>query len=105
MQTNSIILLFQKRKEIEPSILSQALSYSKITNIVINMEKKKSDSKKDSNKKDDKKTTPAKKGKLKIEDENALKDFLIDELKDIYFAEHAIMKGLEKMKEMEYVTR
>ena len=55
-----------KRKEIEPSILSLALSNSKITNIIINMEKKKSDSKKDSNKKDDKKTTPAKKGKLKL---------------------------------------
>jgi ferritin-like metal-binding protein YciE len=88
-----------KRKEIEPSIFSLALSSSKITNIIINMEKKKSDSKKDSNKKDEKKTTSAKKGKLKIEDENALKDFLIDELKDIYFAEHEIMKGLEKMKE------
>ena len=27
-----------------------------------------------------------------------MKDFLIDELKDIYFAEHEIMKGLTKMK-------
>ena len=46
---------------------------------------------------DDKKTT-SKKGKLKIEDQNALKDFLVDELKDIYFAEHEIKKGLTKMK-------
>ena len=53
------------------------------------MEKKKSTSKKD---------VPAKKGKLKVEDENALKDFLVDELKDIYFAEHEIKKGLTKMK-------
>lgn len=55
------------------------------------------------NKKSDKKTTtkkdaPVKKGKLKMEDENALKDFLVDELKDIYFAEHEIKKGLTKMK-------
>lgn len=39
------------------------------------------------------------KGKLKIEDENALKDFLCEELKDIYFAEHKILKGLTKMKD------
>ncbi len=52
----------------------------------------------DKKKSDDKKTTPAKKGKLKIEDENALKDFLVEELKDIYFAEHEIKKGLTKMK-------
>lgn len=58
------------------------------------MDKKNSDSKKT----DDKKTTSAKKGKLKIEDQNALKEFLVDELKDIYFAEHEIKKGLTKMK-------
>ena len=69
------------------------------------MDKKKSDDKKvdskksDTKKTDDKKTTPAKKGKLKIEDENSLKDFLVDELKDIYFAEHEIKKGLTKMKD------
>lgn len=75
------------------------------------MEKKKTDSKEKSSKSKDsksaksndskassKKTTPAKKGKLKAADENALKDFLVDELKDIYFAEHEIMKGLTKMK-------
>ena len=58
------------------------------------MEKKKSDKKTTS-----KKDAPAKKGKLKVEDENALKDFLVDELKDIYFAEHEIKKGLTKMKD------
>ena len=76
------------------------------------MEKKKTDSKEKSSKSKDsksaksndskassKKTTPAKKGKLKAADENALKDFLVDELKDIYFAEHEIMKGLTKMKD------
>lgn len=75
------------------------------------MEKKKTDSKEKSSKSKDsksaksndskassKKTTPAKKGKLKAADENALKDFLVDELKDIYFAEHEIMEGLTKMK-------
>ena len=41
----------------------------------------------------------SKKGKLKIEDENGLKDFLCEELKDIYFAEHEILKGLIKMKD------
>lgn len=35
---------------------------------------------------------------MKIEDENGLKDFLCEELKDIYFAEHEILKGLIKMK-------
>ncbi len=51
------------------------------------------------NKSDDKKSKPEKKGKLKETDENALKDFLVDELKDIYFAEHEILKGLTKMKD------
>lgn len=83
----------------EPTNKCRALLIRKIINTLVNMEKKKSDDKKDSKKKDDKKTTAAKKGKLKVEDENALKDFLIDELKDIYFAEHEIMKGLEKMKD------
>ena len=41
----------------------------------------------------------SKKAKLKIEDENGLKDFLCEELKDIYFAEHEILKGLTKMKD------
>lgn len=45
------------------------------------------------------KSKAPKKGKLKIEDENGLKDFLCEELKDIYFAEHEILKGLTKMKE------
>lgn len=76
------------------------------------MEKKKTDSKEKSTKSKDsktskskdsktsgKKTTPTKKGKLKVADENALRDFLVDELKDIYFAEHEIMKGLTKMKD------
>lgn len=64
------------------------------------MEKKKSE-----NKKDEKKTTSNKKGKLKIEDENALKDFLVDELKDIYFAENEILKGLTKMKDAASSTK
>lgn len=64
------------------------------------MEKKKSE-----NKKDDKKATSNKKGKLKIEDENALKDFLVDELKDIYFAENEILKGLTKMKDAASSTK
>ncbi len=71
------------------------------------MEKKKSDEKKSTakskdekdNKTSSKKSTTAKKGKLKATDENALRDFLVDELKDIYFAEHEIMKGLTKMKD------
>lgn len=84
------------------------------------MEKKKSDNKEKSTKSNDsktskskdnkttkskdsktssKKTAPTKKGKLNVADENALKDFLVDELKDIYFAEHEILKGLTKMKD------
>lgn len=71
------------------------------------MEKKKSDDKKTSaqtkedkgNKTSSEKSTPAKKGKLKPSDENALKEFLVDGLKDIYFAEYAIMQGLTKMKD------
>lgn len=84
------------------------------------MEKKKSDNKEKSTKSKDsktskskdnkttkskdsktssKKTAPTKKGKLNVADENALKDFLVDELKDIYFAEHEILKGLTKMKD------
>ena len=60
---------------------------------------KEASSKSKSEKSDDKKSTPSKKGKLKASDENALKDFLVDELKDIYFAEHEIFKGLTKMKD------
>lgn len=61
---------------------------------------KASDSKsKSSDKTDNKKSKPEKKGKLKETDENALKEFLVDELKDIYYAEHEILKGLTKMKD------
>ncbi len=48
---------------------------------------------------DNKKSASAKKGKLKDEDESSLKDFLCEELKDIYYAENAILKGLTKMKD------
>lgn len=49
------------------------------------MEKRKSDNKENSTKSNDsnsssEKTTPPKKGKLKADDENALKDFLVDQL-------------------------
>lgn len=54
---------------------------------------------KSTNKDSSDKSKTSKKGKLKIEDENALKDFLCEELKDIYFAEHEVLKGLTKMKE------
>ena len=50
-------------------------------------------------KSDSKKNNPSGKKRLKVEDENSLKDFLCDELKDIYFAEHAILKALPKMKD------
>lgn len=53
----------------------------------------------------EKKKSENKKGKLKIEDENALKDFLVDELKDIYFAENEILKGLTKMKDAASSTK
>lgn len=59
----------------------------------------KSTKKKGSETTKNKKSTSSKKGKLKIEDENSLKDFLSEELKDIYFAEHEILKGLTKMKD------
>ena len=71
------------------------------------MEKKEEDKKKSkstssksksSEKDSSEKSKASKKGNLKIEDENSLKDFLCEELKDIYFAEHEILKGLIKMK-------
>lgn len=67
-------------------------------------DKKKNSNSKSSEKKNDEKSKgseskSSKKGKLKIEDENALKDFLCEELKDIYYAEHEILKGLTKMKD------
>ena len=72
------------------------------------MEKKEEDKKKSkstssksksSEKDSSEKSKASKKGNLKIEDENSLKDFLCEELKDIYFAEHEILKGLIKMKD------
>lgn len=72
------------------------------------MEKKKEkdkDKDKKSSSTDSKESKTSKKGKLKIEDENALKDFLCEELKDIYFAEHEIMKGLPKMKKAATSTK
>ena len=46
-----------------------------------------------------KKSTSNKKIQFKEGDENALQEFLVDEVKDIYFAENEILKGLTKMKD------
>lgn len=48
-------------------------------------------------KQDDKKSSDKKNVKFNKEDEGKLKEFLVDEFKDIYYAENAILKGLKKM--------
>lgn len=45
------------------------------------------------------KKTSEKKVELKEEDKGKLQEFLVDSLKDIYYAEHEILKGLAKMEE------
>lgn len=48
-----------------------------------------------------KKTSTKKTEKVELskEDQGKLKEFFVDGLKDIYFAEHEIMKGLKKMEQ------
>ncbi len=48
-------------------------------------------------KKQDDKTSQKKNVKFKKEDESKLKEFLVEEFKDIYYAENEILKGLKKM--------